>query len=143
MRPTAALGLAALLAAWLGCTDKGVVGEMPAPVRCEPACAADERCERGTCVACGDDCAPPPSPPADAGGCDGAACTSCNDDDQCESDAPMCVDGRCSQCEEDDDCDGEGERACEDGRCVEVDEDHEASSGDDGSGDDDELPDDS
>jgi hypothetical protein len=99
----------ALLAALLGCRDKGVLGDELAAPACEPACAPDERCERGTCIACGEDCEGPVDAGEDA--CDGG------DDEQCGEGA--------SECEEDNDCDGSGDRECQDGRCVVTDDDEE------------------
>jgi len=123
----------ALLAALLGCKDKGLIGDRLTAAACEPACAADERCdlELRMCMPC-DDC----DAPADAGECDDASCARCSDDEQCDEEAPLCIDNRC-QCQEDSDCNGEGERECQAGRCVEVNDDEEEES----AGDDDELPD--
>jgi hypothetical protein len=115
----------AVLAALLGCEDNGVVGEEPAALECEPACAADESCDRdrGTCIPCGDDCEQPVDAGPDA--CDGS------DDESCDDDAPMCADGGCSQCEEDDDCDGEGSRECQNGLCVQTEDNEEEEEEDD------------
>jgi hypothetical protein len=120
----------AVLAALLGCTDRGVIGK-PAALECEPACAADQRCDRalGMCIACGDDCETPVDAGRDA--CEGS------DDEPCDADAAVCAEGGCSECEDDDDCDGEGSRECQDGRCVETGDDEEADDEEEGDG----LPD--
>jgi hypothetical protein len=102
--------LSSLLASF-ACTDDGYVGA----VLCEPACDADEICDRasGACVECEEE----------------QGCEVADECDDCRADDAVCIARLCQACVIDADCSGAEER-CIQNVCLELDDD----SDDDGSG---------